>query len=89
MVRRKTGRSYGMNKQFGQIGTTYVAIHHNENKVYLCRDDEKSLDVQIWKRKEDVAHILAHTSLKEIDQDLFVSKFSACVAKLHSQTPYA
>jgi len=77
-----------MENFFGKIGNTYVAIHYNEDKVYLCRDDEKSTDVQIWKRKEDCHHIESHNHLKPIDKELFVAKFSACVAKLHSQTPY-
>jgi hypothetical protein len=77
-----------MEKRFFKVGDTYIAIHFYENKVYLCEDSDKQLEVKVWNGKKTVAHVNKHTG-KEIDEATFVEKFSGAVAKLGNDTPYA
>lgn len=77
-----------MRKRFCKVGETYIAVHYNENKVFLVMDTPKQIEVKTWIGSKEVKHIDSYKS-EPIDEATFVSKFSGAVAKLHSQIPYA
>lgn len=76
-------------KRFCSIGDTFIAIHYQTKKVYMCRDNGSVTESRILTGKKEIRNIEEYTNIKDIDEATFVAKFSDCVAKLHSQTPYA